>query len=79
MMKHPHRLIGIVLVALTELAVALAPSLDWLDEETARTVGQAVLAIAVTVGVVDAAVVERARRDVRRPALSDDRRDGGES
>lgn len=78
MVKHKHRLIGIVVFALIEVAVLVLPLFDVLDAETAETIAKVLLGALTAVGVVDASIVERRRRDPAVPALSDDVRDGGE-
>jgi hypothetical protein len=73
--KHKHRLIGLVVFALVEAAVLLLPAFDVLDADTASTAAQAILGVLVTLGIVDAGLIEARRRDPSIPALPDDVRD----
>lgn len=72
MIRHRTRIAGLVLVALIEACVLVLPLLGYADEATASTIAKAVLGVAVAFGMVDAAIVERARLDPSRSALQDD-------
>lgn len=72
MMSHRVRLVGLVLVALLDVAVLLLPAFTELEQETAERIVAIVMTLLIAAGVVDAGIVERRRLDPRLPALADD-------
>lgn len=85
MMPHRTRLWAIVILTVTDLALLIAaqyvdPALLGSIEPLVEPVLLAVLGVAAP-ALLDAYMVERARRDPSSPGLSDDVRheDGGES
>lgn len=75
MMTHKKRLIGLVLFALIEVAVLLLPAFDVIDADTAELGAKTLLGLMTALGLIDAAMVERRRRNPSVPAIVDDVRD----
>ena len=72
MIPHQHRWIAIVLFTIAQIANIVLAALDVYDADAAFKIGGALAVAAGLLGIADASVIERRRRDPTKSALKDD-------
>jgi len=78
MVPHKYRIIALIVFALVDIVLILLPVFDIISADTTLKVGAVVNGLFTALGLTDAGMVERRRRNPDVPALADDIRHGEE-
>jgi hypothetical protein len=69
---HRYRIYGVVAYGIVMALLNIGPALGWFAVEQAESIEKAATAFAIALGIIDASLVEKRRKDGSISALPDD-------
>jgi hypothetical protein len=70
--NHRTRIYGVVAYGIVMALLHIGPTFGWLSVEQAESIEKAATALAIALGIIDASLVEKRRKDGSISALPDD-------